>query len=235
MGLGRGLALVALAVACGRGESSRLPATRPADFALTVAFGEGMTARGWQLDISAAGGALVEMDNANTDRGTFPVSAADLDALYATCRAQRVDAIRTHEEEVSDRGGTSLHITADGRSFQISDSGMSFVAEADRPRFAAIVEAAQALASKGRLPVAIAFDPSLAGHDLQILRTGQLEFLGVVAADQTASLTLLAGEHELVLHSNTGAHGRIKVDPTRTPRLRARLDGDAILVEPVAP
>jgi len=60
----------------------------------------------------------------------FNTSQNEIDKLYTVFLQNKFDKIRVIDEtEVYDRGGTSLDITADNIYVQVSNSGMSFIAE----------------------------------------------------------------------------------------------------------
>jgi hypothetical protein len=57
----------------------------------------------------------------------FILAENELRELNQIFIENQFDLIQTYEEEVHDRGGTSISLKVDGKSFNVSNSGMSFV------------------------------------------------------------------------------------------------------------
>lgn len=70
------------------------------------------------------------------------ISPSEVADLYNVFRENHFDLIGVNEEqEVYDRGGTSVDITVDGKYFDKSSSGMSFIAEQDWDEYANVESA----------------------------------------------------------------------------------------------
>lgn len=107
--------------------ASRLPAQRPEDFFVNYSLSAGMLPYG--SNVSVAG------EVAHTSFFAYGVSfdvafqptAAELDSLYQVVVDNKFDRIQTYEEEIYDRGGSSLTVTANGETFNKADGGMSYI------------------------------------------------------------------------------------------------------------
>ncbi|MCI0394555.1 MAG: hypothetical protein L0332_18320 [Chloroflexi bacterium] len=133
-------ALTLLLVAC-----AGLPAARPADFAIIYHSNGGMLPQGANIEASAAGGAYRLWDGRVEIGVAFQPTEAQLDALYAAVRDNRVERIQSYEEETYDRGGSSISVTAGGETVQVSDSGMSYVREEWQEEYSNILGALDSL------------------------------------------------------------------------------------------
>jgi hypothetical protein len=59
----------------------------------------------------------------------FKLKTSVIDSLYQVFYNNKFDKIETFEEEIYDRGGTSIHINVDGESYLVSNSGMTLIKE----------------------------------------------------------------------------------------------------------
>ncbi|MBI3135108.1 MAG: hypothetical protein HYZ14_10590 [Bacteroidetes bacterium] len=69
----------------------------------------------------------------------FNTSEQELNEIYQVCRDNNFDKIRLIEEqEVYDRGGTSIRLIADGKYIDKNNSGMTFLHESDVDEYYAV-------------------------------------------------------------------------------------------------
>ena len=122
---------------CGRAS-----ATRPVDFAVRLHEDGGMTPFSHDVWLTTGEGEDEIFLNGLNLRVQFVPDEAALDTLYETVIANRFARIRTYEEEVYDRGGTSIGVQQDGEMVWVYDNGMSFVREGWQDEYEAIYAAA---------------------------------------------------------------------------------------------
>lgn len=106
---------------------SALPGTRPPDFAITIREDGGMLPYGRHIILNegqSEDGTFIDGFQLQIQ---FQTSPDDLDTVYEVVGDNRFTRIRTTEEMVYDRGGTSIDVRLDGDYYDVSDSGMSFV------------------------------------------------------------------------------------------------------------
>lgn len=104
-----------------------LPGTRPQDFAITIHEDGGMLPYGRSVTLNATQSTDETFIDGFQMDVQFQTSADDLDAVYEAVVDNRFTRIRTREEEVYDRGGSSIGVRLDGDYYDVADSGMSFV------------------------------------------------------------------------------------------------------------
>ena len=110
--------------------SSRLPAQRPDDFYVGYGTSSGMTPFGTSVYVSSEESHISFFSYGVNVDVTFRPEPAELDALYQAFVDNQFDLIQTYEEEVYDRGGSNITLTANGRTYDKANGGMSFVKEA---------------------------------------------------------------------------------------------------------
>ena len=81
---------------------------------------------------------------------TYNITKEELKTLYQVFRQKRFMGIRVRrEEEVHDRGGTSVTLMVDGKNYGKANAGLSFIKKGSQKKFQVIVNAiAQLNASK---------------------------------------------------------------------------------------
>ncbi len=145
------LGLLMLAcTACG----TRLPAQRPPDFAIRVDSSGGMVPTSSHASCDASRCVWSGMESGvPLPEQSASVTPAQIDALYWAVRAQAFDRIRLEKHGmVYDAGGTSVHVTAAGKSYDLGSSAEEGVAPDDRGRFDAVVSAVNGLIAALRTP-----------------------------------------------------------------------------------
>jgi hypothetical protein len=63
----------------------------------------------------------------NLQRIVFQLTKEQIDSLYTIFRKNKFDKIKTYEEEILDRGGSSIYLTVDNQNYTVSNSGFSII------------------------------------------------------------------------------------------------------------
>lgn len=216
---------------------SKLPATRPADFQISVHEDGGMMPRGESVQISANESSYDVFRNDVRVVAQFTSTAAELDELYRIVRENNPDGIRTHQEKVYDRGGTSLQITVDGRVLNISNSGISFVEKGSATQFNAIVAAVKArLVCTAPDPTVVEIfwgDRRFSGGRIEISAGDQ--FAGMQIGDDQQVRVTLAKPIRLpirVVASGEKIQGSLEIDTSKTRRVAIAIEGGKVAITP---
>lgn len=61
------------------------------------------------------------------NRFSFRLTDSELKELYTVVSKNDVGSIKTYEQEVYDRGGTTIHVRENNRTINVSNSGMTFI------------------------------------------------------------------------------------------------------------
>jgi len=98
----------------------------------------------------------------------YQVSNIELKALYDVFYNNEFNKIQTFEEEIYDRGGSSISLTADTQSFSISNSGMTLIKENNQAQYAniekAILNLNKAYVNKQKQTILIDLDTSITNY-----------------------------------------------------------------------
>ena len=125
---------------------TRLPEARPPDFAVVIMSSGGMVPYSSRSACSAEGCSVEVTDHGQTTQRSAPVTAAQLDALYAAVRAHRFDRIQMEQHGIIyDAGGTNVLVTAAGQTYSFGASATSSVAKPSQADFQAVIAAQGAL------------------------------------------------------------------------------------------
>ncbi|HTQ46763.1 MAG TPA: hypothetical protein VMI75_28610 [Polyangiaceae bacterium] len=137
-------ALLLMCTACG---GTRLPERRPADFSISVSTFGGMLPEGSQTRCDGTACAWSSRANGvEVPEQSRPVTATQLDGLYAVVRGQAFDRIRLEKHEVMyDGGGINVLVTADGKTYSLGNDATSSIASADEGRYEAVIDAVKSL------------------------------------------------------------------------------------------
>ena len=135
--------------------------------------GGGMLPEGEDIHISEDSCVWTQWQNQSERRLKFTMTPEEIRDLYQVFIDNDFDRIDVLEEqEVYDRGGTSIDVNVDGRYFNKSNSGMSFVKEGSWDEYAAVENAicniAQEKTKDMRADVAIQFTDALVNSGLII-------------------------------------------------------------------
>lgn len=106
---------------------SGLPNTRPQDFQITVSEDGGMLPYSRNVTLSGTQSEDETFIDGFDVMILFQADQTELDMVYEAVQDNRFTQIRTREEEVYDRGGSSIGVRLDSDYYDVADSGMSFV------------------------------------------------------------------------------------------------------------
>lgn len=180
-----------LLVACG----SRMPEKRPSDFYLHYSDGGGMMPYGVGLTVDGQTATQEIFNEGVTVQITYQLTADEADTLYQTLVENRLDRIQTYdEEEVYDRGGTSVSVTADGETFQVSDTGLTFVKNSWQAEYGGVLDGIAQVMERTYGTVATQFvitwddSFSMSGRTLHIYMDGDFASLTSEAGSNQASI-----------------------------------------------
>lgn len=127
-------------------SGSELPGD-PEKIIITWYDGGGMLPEGEDIYISEDSCVWTQWQNQSERRLKFTMTKEEIRELYQVFLDNDFDRIDVLEEqEVYDRGGTSISVFADGKNFSKSNSGMSFVKEGSWDEYAAVENAIYNLA-----------------------------------------------------------------------------------------
>lgn len=178
-------------VACG----SRMPEKRPSDFYLYYSDGGGMMPYGIELTVDDQTATQEIFNEGVTVQITYQLTADEADTLYQTLVENRLDRIQTYdEEEVYDRGGTSVSVTADGEAFQVSDAGLTFVRDSWQAEYGGVLDGIAQVMERPFGTVAtqllIVWDDSfsMSGTTLHLYMDGDFASLTSEASSNQASI-----------------------------------------------
>lgn len=121
------IAAILLIIVIGLGFFSHLPLTRPAIFEVRYNGNSGMIPYAHTIRISAEQSNYTIYKEGFNVQVEFDLSSDELDQVYQTLRNNRIDRIWTYTEEVLDRGGGAVQVQAGLATYQVSNSGSSFI------------------------------------------------------------------------------------------------------------
>lgn len=106
---------------------SGLPNTRPQDFQITVSEDGGMLPYSRNVTLNGTQSEDETFIDGFNVMILFQTGVMELDTVYEVVQDNHFTQIRTREEEVYDRGGSSIGVRLDNDYYDVADSGMSFV------------------------------------------------------------------------------------------------------------
>lgn len=179
--------ILLLLVGCGRN-----PGTLPSDFAVQVGIDGGMLPYSRNVSLQVGAGEDVTFMNGVRLAVQFQPSATDLETVYRAVIANRFDRIRVDEEEVYDRGGTSVGVNLDGEFIGVHDSGMSFVRERWQDEYQAVYAAAFQLVTAQPDAAAgsftLAWDDQLSFGGWEIVMVMSDDYMGMTDTDSVTQV-----------------------------------------------
>lgn len=130
------IALVLVLAGCSSLAPTQLPVERPSDFTVEIYESGGMLDQSTNWSISGSEASYLYRYNQLESSETFTVTPAQLDAIWGQLRAVRFDRIAENEEQdVYDRGGTTITVTYGDETIIKSDSGSTFISSSNGERF----------------------------------------------------------------------------------------------------
>ena len=175
----------------------------PKDFRITLFDGGGMTRQGERIFLSADSSYYEWYDEGADNKLYLSISEKKLEALYEIIRSRNFEDIETYREEVYDRGGVSISVTADGETISKEDGGQTFIQKAWQDNFntveSEIRDLVDAELEKMLVDFTVYIDKSIAGAD-KIVNMHSSDLVYMSARDGYPSkfeLSVLPGEHYL--------------------------------------
>lgn len=173
----------------------------PKDFRVIMRDGGGMSRQGAEYFISKDSSyADIWEDDAET-KIYFKVSSSDLNKLYTIIKNNDFEDVETFREEVYDRGGTTISVTADGESYEKVDAGMTFIVESWRDEFANVENEIRRIVGDKletmKQEVTITIDENIMEVD-KIVNFNIGDFVYMSARDgwhKTVTVSLYPGQH----------------------------------------
>lgn len=235
------LAMLFLATACVTASAGpALPEKRPGDVRIEFSYGGGKLGDSTALVVSAGGGRFeAHLRGKTTESVDFPVSAADLDALWSVLRANSFGELETEKGIVYDKGGETLSVHGEGVDVSFGTSGAN-VAEKWVAKWAAIVQAFERyqrrVVDECRVPFLLVADERLAGKEYYVRLGGNMALTrqkgswGLPVA--RALLHLLPGPYQLDVEVG-GARAPIAFTVPATHGLQLSLEGGKVVGKPL--
>jgi hypothetical protein len=126
-----------------------MPLERPADFAIRLIDGGGMTPESETIFLSADSSWYENWYDQAHNHHVLSVSVGEFDSLYQELRHQGAMSIQSREEGVVyDRGGTSIYLSFANQNHSITNAGSSFISPRHAKQYQAVVDAIWAVAHK---------------------------------------------------------------------------------------
>lgn len=157
------LALIAAALvflAC-KGGGGGLPKEMPDDFEVRYSQSGGMMPVGLNYFIRNDTVRVESWMDQTRNTWNFATDPADFANLWAVMLDQQAARIQTHEEMVYDRGGDGFAFNANGKNYDISNGGMSFVEKKWAENYRAIVDKIHQMVVKGLEPFQVDYQVSI--------------------------------------------------------------------------
>lgn len=190
----------------------------------------------------AASGCVYESDvDMSKNKTHFKLSPAELDKLYEVVRKNDFDHIQTRSEQVNDRGGTTITVTYGKTRHQVSNSGMSFVEKSWRKQWHAVLHAIDTATERAlepkRISVAFAFDPALAGQQVEVRMGALPPVRGAVRSGNKKTVLhvrALPGPYTVSIHAEREPSFQSGIDAAAGKVNQVRLQDGALTLGPPA-
>lgn len=221
--------------------TSQLPAGRPSDFAVNYGISGGMMPYGSSLYIDNSHVTTTTFNQGVTIGATFTPSASELDALYQTILDSQFDRIQTYEEQVYDRGGSSISVTVNGETYNKADGGMSYIQANWQTAYNDVEQAINALVNRNAPEVVgfiIEWDASLATQYPTVEIAMGSDFVSMSAPMDSTQATFRTNNPKgsyvvsVTLNNATAVTASTRLDLNQTLHLKISQDGGQVLFAP---
>lgn len=169
------ISLTFTGVNCSKDDRSNdpLPESRPGQLVIEWRESGGMEYYSEALYLSEDSSYYTVNDAGAISRVNFKISPQDFDNLYKVFTDNDFDRIKTYDEKVYDRGGTSIYVRWEkGKYASVSNSGMSFIKESWRKEWSACENALEDIikkeSDKNRKDYGIRFDKTMFGKEINV-------------------------------------------------------------------
>lgn len=194
-------------------SQQKLPEKLPENFSINYRNGGGMRPESNGLYISKDSCYMEYFSYRANNKIHFNITESELNALYQVFFEQKFDKIKTYEQRVHDRGGTSLSLSLGTNTITVSNGGMNFVEKKWEDAYQKCLDALLKLAKEKTEPLKLGYEIQF---DKSITKSGHLCYFNIPDTDfyhhseemgmpNKLSVQLFPGEHSLQLNlvSNT--------------------------------
>ncbi len=212
-----------------------LPPQRPADFAIALNSSPGMLPQNTNVYLSLKQSYIETYNNGAHSKNNFILTQGDMDTLYEILQKNNFTSITWHEEEIYDRGGTSVTVSWGNTNIIVANAGMSVIDDKWQADFDNLYNELSAFVSQKiellRQPITFTFTPNLVNGKNRLYFT--VDNSTTNSLNQTVSTTplpskvvykLLPGEHSVSVTLYDG-----KSEP---PYLKTLYDRETIIAVP---
>jgi len=119
--------------------SSKLPSKRPQGMVIEMYNGGGMLPISKGMYISADSCYQRNQAYSTENKTYFKLSSQELDQLYQSFVSNKFDLIKTQHSKTHDRGGTSVYLRINLKTYQIHNSGSTFIRKGSQSNFSNVV------------------------------------------------------------------------------------------------
>jgi hypothetical protein len=158
---------------------SALPEKRPAKTIIEVGTQGGMLPVSHKLYIAQDSCYQRHWAYQTKNKTYFKLTPAEFDQLYAVFVKNKFDKLTTKEIRTYDRGGVSVYLRLGNKTYQIHDSGSTYIKASSREAFKSILAAVRALATKKLAPLKKKLEVKI---DSSIVKLSQAAYLNSYTA-----------------------------------------------------
>ena len=214
--------LTALVSGC---STNDMPEQRPEDLTIVYKEDGGMADMGKTIFLSKDSNYVIFRNNGTENKVYLKYNKADIDNIYKILRDKRFSNIGTHtEDEVYDRGGSSITVSFGGESITKSNTGTTYVDESSKKTYGEISTAINKMVDDFlellKRNFKIELDTTLIGEgrDLEFnFNTDYTYNSGKEGRRDSILLTVLDGTNMffLILNEKNPANGRVERKATK--------------------
>ena len=125
--------------------SSSLPQKRPQGMVIEMHNGGGMLPISKGVYISADSCYQQNQAYRTKNKTYFKLSAKELDQLYQTFVHNKFDLIKTQHSQTHDRGGTSIYLRINRKTYQIHNSGSTYIRKSSQSNFSNVANSLKSI------------------------------------------------------------------------------------------
>lgn len=156
-----------------KNDNDNLPDNRPDKFSIQYGFGGGMVYYSENLYISQDSCVYTIDDEGAISKYYFNMTDNQLDSLYKVFKANNFNKIKTHDENILDRGGESIGLTWGNRKYaHVDDAGMTLIDDNWKKEWSACLGAVKSVLSaqlnKQKKDYEIRIDKTLFGKTMSV-------------------------------------------------------------------
>lgn len=153
---------------------SKLPTKRPTNMIIEVGHGGGMLPVSKGLYISKDSCYQKRWAYQVENKTYFKLTNQELDELYQAFVTNKFDRIKTRHIQTHDRGGTSVYLRINRKTYQVHNSGNTYVKKSSQGRFGKVVTAVKAMATTKLQPLKQGFEIQLSPEIIRLVEAGHI-------------------------------------------------------------